>query len=109
MSRYFPTAAECGHHTVFGTTTIRTIAGDHLQLSYVNIPRDGIVDWHSHSNEQMGLVISGRATFTIGDEEKTLGPGDFFRIPGGIRHRVVPLDGPVTAIDAFFPIRDEYR
>jgi quercetin dioxygenase-like cupin family protein len=57
----------------------------------------------------MGLVISGRATFTIGEEEKTLGPGDFFCIPGGVRHRVVPIDGPVQAIDAFFPIRDEYR
>jgi quercetin dioxygenase-like cupin family protein len=109
MSRYFPSPEECGHHTVFGSTTIRTVAGDHLQLSFVDIPARGVVDWHSHVNEQMGLVISGRAVFSIGDEERTLGPGDFFRIPGGVRHRVAALDEPVQAIDAFYPIRDEYR
>ena len=27
MSRYFPTPAECGHHTVFGSVPIRTYAG----------------------------------------------------------------------------------
>ena len=109
MSQIFPTPEECGHHTVFGTTRLRTFAGDHLQLSFVTIPADGLVDWHEHPNEQMGMVISGRATFHIGDEVKTLGPGEFFRIPGGVRHKVVPLDGPVQALDAFYPIRDEYR
>ena len=109
MSRFFPTSDECGHHVVFGATPIRTVAGDHLQLSHVNVPAGGVIDWHSHPNEQMGMVISGRATFSIGDEEQTLGPGDFFRIPGGVRHRVVAIDGPVQALDAFYPIRDEYR
>ncbi len=109
MSQFFPSHDECGHHTVFGTTRIRTCAGDHLQLSLVDIPAGGVVDWHSHANEQMGCVLSGRATFHIGDEERTLGPGDFFRIPGGVRHKVVALDGPVQALDAFYPIRDEYR
>lgn len=109
MSRFFPTSDECGHHMVFGTTKLRTTAGEHLQLSFVNIPADGQVDWHTHPNEQMGFMISGRATFTIGDEEKTLGPGEFFCIPGGVRHRVVPVDGPVQVIDAFYPIRDEYK
>lgn len=109
MSRYFPSLDDCGHHTVFGSTAIRTIAGDHIQLSHVNIPARGVVDWHAHANEQIGLVISGRAVFSIGEEEKTLGPGDFFRIPGGIRHRVTALDEPVQALDAFYPIRDEYR
>jgi quercetin dioxygenase-like cupin family protein len=94
---------------LFGTIPIRTIAGEHLQLSYVEIPADSVVEWHSHPNEQMGLMISGRATFAIGEEEKTLGAGDFFCIPGGVRHRVVPVDGPVQVIDAFYPIRDEYR
>jgi quercetin dioxygenase-like cupin family protein len=109
MSRYYPTPAECGHHTIFGTTAIRTFACDHVQLSLADIPADGVIDWHSHPNEQTGMVISGRAVFYIGDEQKTLGPGDFYFIPGGVRHRVVPVDGPVQALDVFYPIRDEYR
>jgi len=109
MSRYFPTPAECGHHVVFGSTPIRTYAGDHLQLSLVDIPAAGVVDWHSHPNEQMGVMMTGRALFCVGDEERELGPGDLYFIPGGVRHRVVPVGGPARALDVFYPIRDEYR
>ena len=109
MSRYFPTSAECGHHVIFGTTHVTTFAGEQVQLSFAEIPAGGVVDWHAHTNEQTGFVIAGRATFQIGDEEKTLGPGEFFHIPGGVRHRVVALDEPVKALDVFHPIRDEYR
>jgi quercetin dioxygenase-like cupin family protein len=109
MSRYFPEHADCGQHTVFGCAQIRTYAGDHLQLSLVDIPAHGVIDWHQHVNEQLGLVISGRAVFEIGDESKTLGPGEFFCIPGGVRHRVTALEQPVRALDTFYPIRDEYR
>lgn len=109
MSRYFPTPDECGHHTVFGCVPIRTYAGDHLQLSLVDIPADGVVDWHSHANEQMGVMVSGKATFCVGDESRTLGPGDFYFIPGGMPHRVTAVDGPAQALDVFYPIRPEYR
>jgi quercetin dioxygenase-like cupin family protein len=109
MSRFFPTPAECGHHTIFGTTPIRTFAGDHVQLSLVDVPAGGVIDWHSHANEQIGMVTLGRLTFSIGDEERTLTVGDFYLIPGGVRHRVVAADGPAQALDVFYPIRDEYR
>lgn len=109
MSRYFPTPSECGRHTIFGSVPIRTYAGEHLQLSLVDIPADGVVDWHAHANEQMGMVVSGRAVFRIGDEVRELGPGDMYCIPGGVRHRVEPAGGPAQALDVFYPIRDEYR
>lgn len=109
MSRFFPTSEECGHHVFFGSTQVKTYASDHMQLSLASIPADGVVDWHSHPNEQLGVMISGQATFHIGDEVKTIGPGEFFFIPGGVRHKVVPVNGPVLALDVFYPIRDEYR
>jgi quercetin dioxygenase-like cupin family protein len=109
MARFFPTPAECGHHTIFGGTPIRTFAGDHVQLSLVDVPVGGVIDWHSHVNEQIGMVIAGTLTFTIGDEEKTLTAGDFYFIPGGVRHRVVAVDGPAQALDVFYPIREEYK
>ncbi len=109
MSRYFPDPADCGRHTIFGSTQVRTYAGDHVQLSLADIPAGAVVDWHEHPNEQMGMVITGRATFYIGDETRTLGPGDFFLIPGGVRHRVVALENPVRALDVFYPVREEYR
>jgi quercetin dioxygenase-like cupin family protein len=109
MSRYFPSTAECGHHVIFGKIQARTYAGDHIQLSFVDIPADGVVEWHSHANEQTGMVVTGRALFHIGDEVKELGPGEMYFIPGGVRHMVVCVGGPAQALDVFYPIRDEYR
>jgi len=109
MSQFFPTPDQFGRHTIFGNIPIVTLAGDHIQLSLVDIPPDGVVDWHSHPNEQMGMVVSGRALFQVADEEKVLQSGDLYRIPGGVRHRVTPIEAPVRALDVFYPIRDEYR
>jgi quercetin dioxygenase-like cupin family protein len=56
----------------------------------------------------MGMMISGRLEFTVGGETKVLGPGEIWRIPGGVVHRVRALDGPAVALDVFHPIREDY-
>jgi quercetin dioxygenase-like cupin family protein len=110
MSRFFPNADQYGRHTIFGNIPIVTFAGEKLQLSYVEIPPGGVVEWHSHPHEQMGMVISGEVRFQIGDEERVLKGGDMYCAPGGVRHRVVAL-GEATAkvLDVFHPVRDDYR
>jgi quercetin dioxygenase-like cupin family protein len=109
MSLFFPTPSECAHHSIFPGVTIRTCSAEHLMLSLATLEPHSVVAEHSHPHEQVGMVIEGRATFYIGDEEKTLGPGDMFRIPGNVKHRVVALDRTVKALDIFFPIREDYR
>ena len=47
-------------------------------------------------------------TFFVGDEDRVLGPGDMYTIPGGVTHRVVGLDGEAKALDIFHPVRDDY-
>jgi quercetin dioxygenase-like cupin family protein len=109
VSIYFPTAEECSRHTIFPGVHIRTCAADRMMLSLVDIEPHAVVEEHSHPHEQVGMVLQGRAVFVIGGEEKTLGPGDLYRIPGGVRHRVVGLEAPARALDIFYPIREDYR
>jgi quercetin dioxygenase-like cupin family protein len=109
MSFYFPTSEECGRHTIFPGVQIRTCAADKMMISVVDLEPRSIVEEHSHPHEQVGMLLEGRATFYIGTEEKTLGPGDLYRIPGNIRHKVTVLDQPTRAIDIFYPVREEYR
>ena len=109
MSHYFPSRDEMSPHTIFGNVQVRTCAGEHLQFSLADIPDGGVIGEHSHTNEQMGIVLAGTPRFTIGGETKMLKAGDVFRIPGGVVHSVVALDGPFKALDVFWPIRDEYR
>jgi quercetin dioxygenase-like cupin family protein len=108
MSLYFPTAQELSRHAIFPGVTIQTCATDKMMLSYVDLQPHAVVAEHSHPHEQVGMVLEGRAIFYIGAEEKTLGKGDMYRIPGNVKHRVIALEGPVKALDIFTPIREDY-
>ena len=80
-----------------------------MMLSVVDIAPHAVVEEHHHPHEQVGIVLEGRAVFFIGPEQKTLGPGDLYRIPGQVRHKVIALDQPVKALDVFYPVREDYR
>lgn len=109
MSKYFVTQAECSRHTIFPGVNIFTTAGERMMLSLVEFEPRAIVQPHSHPHEQMGLLLEGELTFTIGDETRTLHPGEMWRIPGGVVHSAVAGDAPVRALDTFYPIREDYR
>lgn len=109
MSDFFYTEADCAEHQIFPGVRIRTSWLERLMTSVVHFEPGSIVEDHSHPHEQMGIVLSGRAEFTVGGETRTLGPGDLYRIPGGVRHRVAALDEPVRAFDVFSPVREDYK
>jgi quercetin dioxygenase-like cupin family protein len=105
---YFIPAGAGSHHRIFPGVEIRTTAGQGLMLSVVTFEPGSVVAEHSHPHEQMGMMISGRLEFTVGGITRVLGPGDLWRIPGGVPHRVVAIDGPAVALDCFHPIREDY-
>ncbi|HEX8203111.1 MAG TPA: cupin domain-containing protein [Isosphaeraceae bacterium] len=105
---YFVAAGTGSHHRIFPGVDIRTTAGRAMMLSVVTFEPGSVVPEHAHPHEQLGILISGRAEFTVGGITRVLGPGDLWRIPGGVPHAVVALDEPVVALDCFHPIRDDY-
>ncbi len=105
---YFITAGQGSRHNIFPGVDILTNAGKGLMLSLVNFEPGSVVPDHSHPHEQMGMMISGQLEFTVGGVTKVLGPGEIWRIPGGVVHRVRALDGPAVALDIFHPIREDY-
>jgi quercetin dioxygenase-like cupin family protein len=108
MSRYFPEGDDFNRLEIFPGVVANTTPGEHIHLSAVEFADGGIVERHSHPHEQCGVVVRGRARFEIGDEVRDLGPGDLYRIPGGVPHRVVGLEAPALAVDFFFPMRETY-
>jgi quercetin dioxygenase-like cupin family protein len=108
VSRYFIDKSQRTPRTIFPGVEIRTAAGAKMMLSYVTIEPRAVVEPHSHPHEQGGIVLSGRARFIIGDEERVLGPGDMYCIPGGVTHKVVALEEGCTALDVFCPVREDY-
>ena len=88
---------------------VRTIWGEKVMMCLVEIAPGSEVPSHMHPHEQAGMIMQGRVDFTIGGETRRLGQGDSYVIPGGVPHRVVPVDGWALALDIFSPPREEYK
>lgn len=84
------------------------VAGEHVMLSFVEIPDGHIVPEHSHPEEQAGLMLEGEMRLRIGEEEKLLTPGEAFIVPPNALHSVEVVKGPVRALDVFGPPRRDY-
>lgn len=109
MSLYFPSQDDLKPRTIFPGVAIATCVAEKLMLSRVEMQPGAEVAEHSHPHEQVGIVLAGHAIFHIGGEEKRVGPGDMFRIPGGVKHKVIALDETFRALDVFYPVREDYR
>ena len=88
---------------------VRGIHGDRLTLGVVELAPDAVVPEHRHDNEQLGLLIQGTLTFTVGDETRELGPGGTWRIPSNVPHTCVAGPEGAVAIDVFAPGRADWR
>lgn len=86
----------------------RRIDGERITLALLELAPDSVVPGHRHENEQMGMVITGSVTFTIGDETRELGPGGTWRIPSDTQHQVVTGPAGAVVIDVFAPIRSDW-
>ena len=109
MSRYITQREQCSRHNIFPGVNIFTTWGNHMMLSLVEFEPGSVVESHSHPHEQMGLLLEGELTFTIGDETEVVRPGGMWRIPGDVVHSVVAGDAPAKALDVFYPIREDYK
>jgi quercetin dioxygenase-like cupin family protein len=86
----------------------RRLDGERITMALVELAPDAVVPGHQHQNEQMGLCITGRLTFTIGDEVRELGPGGTWRIPPGVYHQVTVGSEGASVIDIFAPVRSDW-
>ena len=109
MSSFFVDQSQCSRHTIFPGVEIRTTAGQHMMLSLVEFEPHAVVEEHSHPHEQMGLMLEGEAEFIVGGERRLVRAGEMWKIPGGVKHKVIAGDKPVKALDVFYPIREDYR
>ncbi|MFL5719138.1 MAG: cupin domain-containing protein [Chloroflexota bacterium] len=90
------------------TVKARRIEGERITLAVVELARDSVVPGHQHENEQLGMVITGSVTFTIGDETRELGPGGTWRIPSNVHHGVTTGPEGAVVIDIFAPTRRDW-
>ena len=88
------------------TTTV--FPGDQAMLSVVRLAPNAEGTRHSHPEEQWGVLLEGSATRYQGDEVFEVGPGHFWRTPGGVEHTVKAGPEGAVILDVFAPVREAY-
>jgi quercetin dioxygenase-like cupin family protein len=78
-----------------------------LTIARLVLAKGAVVPFHSHTNEQVSTVESGRLRFIVGAEEIIVEKGESLQIPSGIPHTVEALEDSV-ALDVFSPAREDW-
>lgn len=85
------------------------VRGENVSFALVELEANVPVAEHSHPSEQVGFIIEGTFTFTIGGETRELKAGDTYVIPGGVLHSAVTGPEGTVAIDIFSPPREDWE
>ena len=109
MSQYFIDPKALQGKEIAPGTEIRVAYGDKIMLSFVELKPGGMVPMHSHAHEQGGICLEGAMEFTIGGETRIVRKGEGWMIPGGVRHSVRALEMGASALDIFYPHREDYK
>jgi quercetin dioxygenase-like cupin family protein len=87
----------------------RSVHGERITMSIVELDPGAVVADHHHENEQLGIVLRGSMDFRVGEERRELGPGGTWRIPANTSHEAVAGPDGAIVIDVFAPTRDDWQ
>ena len=89
------------------TVSRQVIHTDTMTVARLTLGKGSLVPRHSHPNEQVSTIESGRARFVFDDGETVVSTGESLQIPGGVPHAVEALEDTV-ALDLFSPPREDW-
>jgi quercetin dioxygenase-like cupin family protein len=98
-----------GPQQIWDGLLARTVHGDRMTLSVIELDPDTDVPEHSHENEQMGLLLEGSLTFRIGGETKELRPGGIWTILAHVPHSVTTGPDGAVLVEVFSPAREDWQ
>lgn len=91
------------------TTILTGLHGEKMMMVFNATLPSHIVPVHSHPHEQIGMVYAGKARLRIGDEERIVQKGDFYRVPVNVPHSDACVgDEPFVMLDIFYPVREDF-
>jgi quercetin dioxygenase-like cupin family protein len=105
----FASAGEIGPHPLMDGIRSRPVHGEHITLAIIELDPGIAMPEHRHPSEQVGIVVRGEFTFTVGAETRVRRPGDMWVIPPGVPHSVESTGAAgCTVVESFSPPRSEW-
>lgn len=81
------------------------VLGEKTLVNFVSFEPHTEAPMHVHEEEQVVVVTDGEFEFTIGDETRTMRPGDVAVVPSWVPHGARTNETPCKEIDMFAPPR----
>jgi quercetin dioxygenase-like cupin family protein len=109
MKMPFHNLSELEEREVLKGIRMSSVCGEKVMVTFFEFEPNAIVPEHKHPNEQISVVLEGEMEFTLGEERRLMKKGDIVVIPSELEHSARILEKPTRAIDAWYPIREDYR
>lgn len=84
----------------------RYLKGTNVGIAFAAMEKTESPASHSHEYEQVTVVVSGCLQLRVGDETRTVTPGDVILIPPGIEHAHLETIEDSFVVDIFSPPRE---
>jgi quercetin dioxygenase-like cupin family protein len=93
-----------------GAITRRLISAERMMIAQVFLRKGDDVPRHSHHNEQISYIVTGKLRFVLGEHgerEIIVGAGEVLVIPPNLPHAAVALEDTLD-VDVFSPPREDW-
>jgi quercetin dioxygenase-like cupin family protein len=77
-----------------------------LSVGLYVLPADGIDRQQPHTEDEVYYVVSGRASFRAGQEDRPVGPGSVLYVAAGVEHRFHAIEEELRILVLFAPAED---
>ena len=82
---------------------------ERTMLTYFEVQAHSRFECHQHESEQITLVLEGELFFEVAGQVITVKAGEVIALPSNVSHAVYTREHPVRAVDAWSPVREDYR
>ena len=101
--------AQVAPKQIWDGVVARAVHGERMTFGLIELDPGAVVPEHSHEPEQVGILLAGSLTFSIGGETQTLGPGGTWQILADVPHSVEAGPDGAVAFEIFSPVRDDWH
>jgi quercetin dioxygenase-like cupin family protein len=88
---------------------IKAVYGEKTMLTIFNFEPNAIIPQHKHLHEQISYVIKGELEFTLQGNTQILKEGEGVVVKSNLEHSAKVLTKPTKVIDAWYPMREDYK
>jgi quercetin dioxygenase-like cupin family protein len=88
--------------------TLRSVYLQKTMMTFFDLQPGSRIPPHKHEHEQISYVVKGALKMTVGGETKLMREGDIAVVPSNVEHEAEVGDEPTFALDAWYPVRDDY-